>query len=386
MSDIIIYLHYLFSITCGECLLRDLRCVLVKIQSKTEPVTVGPLILSSGNIERMSDIIIYLHYLFSITCGECLLRDLRFVLVEIQSKTEPVTVGPLILSSRNIERMSDIIIYLHYLFSITCGECLLRDLRCVLVEIRSKTEPVTVGKLILSSRNIERMSDIIIYLHYLFSITCGECLLKDLRCVLVEIQSKTEPVTVSSLILSSRNIERTSDNNILTLTLCYYLWRMRTTRTTIKTEPLIVKVGRTLDFVVVSRSSVSPLHNLILKRNKSYRILKGRNIERTSDNNILTLTLCYYSWRMRTTRTTIKTEPLIVKDGRTLDFVVVSRSSVSPLHNLILKRNNSYRILKERNIERTSDNNILTLTLCYYSWRMRTTRTTMCTLRNSKQD
>ncbi|KAL2736368.1 hypothetical protein V1477_012877 [Vespula maculifrons] len=111
MSDIIIYLHYLFFITCGECLLRDLRCVLVEIQSKTEPVTVDKLILSSRvNIERMSDIIIYLHYLFSITCGECLLRDLRYVLVEIQSKTEPVTVGKLILSSRVAE-------YPHYSIS-----------------------------------------------------------------------------------------------------------------------------------------------------------------------------------------------------------------------------------------------------------------------------
>ncbi|KAL2744823.1 hypothetical protein V1477_007365 [Vespula maculifrons] len=206
MSDIIIYLHYLFSITCGECLLRELRCALVEIQSKTEPVTVGKLILSSRNMERMSDIIIYLHYLFSITCGECLLRELRCVLVEIQSKTEPVTVGKLILSSRNIERMSDIIIYLHYLFSITCGECLLRELRCVLVEIQSKTD---------------QMSDIIIYLHYLFSITCGECLLRELRCVLVEIQSKTD---------------QTSDNNILTLTLLYYLRRMFTERTAMRTR------------------------------------------------------------------------------------------------------------------------------------------------------
>ncbi|KAL2729946.1 hypothetical protein V1477_015757 [Vespula maculifrons] len=139
MSDIIIYLHYLFSITCGECLLRNCDAYSSKFKAR---------------LNQMSDIIIYLHYLFSITCGECLLIDLRCVLIEIQSKTELVTVGPLILSSRNIERMSDIIIYLHYLFSITCGECLLRDLRCVLIEIQSKTELVTVGPLILSSRNV----------------------------------------------------------------------------------------------------------------------------------------------------------------------------------------------------------------------------------------
>ncbi|KAF7417557.1 hypothetical protein HZH68_000210 [Vespula germanica] len=65
----------------------------------------------------------------------------------MQSKTGPVTV-------KNIERTSDIIIYLHYLFSITCGEHVLRELRCVLVEIQSKTEPVAVkvGPPILSSR------------------------------------------------------------------------------------------------------------------------------------------------------------------------------------------------------------------------------------------
>ncbi|KAL2748599.1 hypothetical protein V1477_003242 [Vespula maculifrons] len=68
-----------------------LRCVLVEIQGKTESVTVGPFILSPRNIERMSDIIIY---------EECVLPELRCVLVEIQGKTESVTVGPFILPPR----------------------------------------------------------------------------------------------------------------------------------------------------------------------------------------------------------------------------------------------------------------------------------------------
>ncbi|KAL2749957.1 hypothetical protein V1477_002028 [Vespula maculifrons] len=120
----------------------------------------------------MNDIIMYLHRLFSITSKECVLRELRCVLVEIQNKTEPVAVkvGPPILSLRNayrengdvysskfkarLNQMSDIIIYLHYLFSITCGECLLRDLRCVLVEIRSKIAPVAVAYIVVTSGRI----------------------------------------------------------------------------------------------------------------------------------------------------------------------------------------------------------------------------------------
>ncbi|KAL2751366.1 hypothetical protein V1477_000524 [Vespula maculifrons] len=63
MSDIII---------SAECVLRELRCVLFEIQGKTESVTVGP-------------------------SAECVLRELRCVLFEIQGKTESVTVGPFIL-------------------------------------------------------------------------------------------------------------------------------------------------------------------------------------------------------------------------------------------------------------------------------------------------
>ncbi|KAL2749820.1 LOW QUALITY PROTEIN: hypothetical protein V1477_001891 [Vespula maculifrons] len=132
-----------------------------------------------------------------------------------------------------------------------------RKFRSSLVEIQSKTGSVTVKvrqrpEFVVVSRG--QTSDIIIYLHYLFSITCGEHVLGELRCVLVEIQNKTEPVAVKvgPPILSSRvgdipatplhsktkqiNIERMSDNNILTLILCYYLWRMRTARTVMCTR------------------------------------------------------------------------------------------------------------------------------------------------------
>ncbi|KAL2734909.1 hypothetical protein V1477_013627 [Vespula maculifrons] len=78
MSDIIMFLHQLFFITCGECVLRDLRCALVEIQSKNGPVTVK--VSHSSNVvvvsEGMSDIIMFLHQLFFITCGEYVLRDL----------------------------------------------------------------------------------------------------------------------------------------------------------------------------------------------------------------------------------------------------------------------------------------------------------------------
>ncbi|KAL2751364.1 hypothetical protein V1477_000522 [Vespula maculifrons] len=97
MSDIIMYLYQLFSISSEECVLRELRCVLFEIQGKTESVTVGPFILPPRNIERMSDIIMYLYQLFSISSAECVLRELRCVLFEIQGKTESVTVGPFIL-------------------------------------------------------------------------------------------------------------------------------------------------------------------------------------------------------------------------------------------------------------------------------------------------
>ncbi|KAL2748597.1 hypothetical protein V1477_003240 [Vespula maculifrons] len=93
--------------------------------------------------------------------------------------------------------MSDIII---------SEECVLRELRCVLFEIQGKTEPLTIKI---------------------------ECVLRELRCVLVEIRSKTEPLTI--------------------------------------------KIGRTFDFVVISRNPVSPLHNFILKPNKSFSLLLAGN-------------------------------------------------------------------------------------------------------------
>ncbi|KAL2751368.1 hypothetical protein V1477_000526 [Vespula maculifrons] len=99
MSDIII---------SAECVLRELRCVLFEIQGKTESVTVGPFILPPGVGDS----------------AECVLRELRCVLFEIQGKTESVTVGP-------------------------SEECVLRELRCVLFEIQGKTESVTVGPFIL---------------------------------------------------------------------------------------------------------------------------------------------------------------------------------------------------------------------------------------------
>ncbi|KAL2729945.1 LOW QUALITY PROTEIN: hypothetical protein V1477_015756 [Vespula maculifrons] len=219
-------LYYLRRMFTGK-----LRCVLFEIPNKTQLVTVGPLILSSRNIERMSDIIIYLHYIFSITCGECLLRDLRCVLFEIPNKTQLVTVGPLILSSRN-ERYNNILTLplLYYLRRMFTGK-----LRCVLFEIPNKTQLVTVGPLILSSRN-ERYNNILTlpllyYLRRMFTARPAmQCLLRDLRCVLVEIQSKTKLVTVGPLILSSRRY-----NNIFTLPLLYYLRRTFTARPAMRT-------------------------------------------------------------------------------------------------------------------------------------------------------
>ncbi|KAL2750935.1 hypothetical protein V1477_001042 [Vespula maculifrons] len=68
MNDIIIYLQ--------------LRCSLVEIQNKTEPVTV--------KVGQRSNVIV--------------VADLRWALVEIQNKTEAVTVkvvkGPILLLSR----------------------------------------------------------------------------------------------------------------------------------------------------------------------------------------------------------------------------------------------------------------------------------------------
>ncbi|KAL2734912.1 hypothetical protein V1477_013630 [Vespula maculifrons] len=64
MSDIIMFLHQLFFITCGECVLRDLRCALVEIQSKNGPVTVkvshssNVVVVSGGNVSPLLDIIL----------------------------------------------------------------------------------------------------------------------------------------------------------------------------------------------------------------------------------------------------------------------------------------------------------------------------------------
>ncbi|KAL2720916.1 hypothetical protein V1478_009962 [Vespula squamosa] len=81
MNDITFYLRSLFIITCKERIPCELRCVLVESQSKTEP-----------NIERMNDITFYLCSFFVITCKERIPCELRYVLLGSQSKTEPVIV------------------------------------------------------------------------------------------------------------------------------------------------------------------------------------------------------------------------------------------------------------------------------------------------------
>ncbi|KAL2730956.1 hypothetical protein V1478_005369 [Vespula squamosa] len=240
-SDTPFYLHPLFPPTCKERIPWELRCALVEVQSKTALITTksikGPTLLSARaceglrKIERTSDTAFYLHPLFPPTCKERIPWELRCALVEIQSKTALVTTksikGPTLLSARaceglrKIERTSDTAFYLHPLFPPTCKERIPWELRCALVEIQSKTALVTTksikGPTLLSARaceglrKIERTSDTAFYLHPLFPPTCKERIPWELRCALVEIQSKTALVTTKSIkgptLLSARACE-----------------------------------------------------------------------------------------------------------------------------------------------------------------------------------
>ncbi|KAL2725253.1 hypothetical protein V1478_007926 [Vespula squamosa] len=104
--------------------------------------------------------------------------------------------------------MSDITLYLHSLFVTTRKERILWELRCALVEIQSKT-----------AVKIERMSDTAFYLHSLFVTTRKERIPWELRCALVEIQSKTAVVTTKSIkgptLFSARASEGLSRNSDL---------------------------------------------------------------------------------------------------------------------------------------------------------------------------
>ncbi|KAL2729011.1 hypothetical protein V1478_006643 [Vespula squamosa] len=97
MSDIILYLRSLFVITRKERIPWELRCALIGIQNKTELVTTksvkGPTLLSRATADcRMSDIILYLHSFFVITCKERIPWELRCALIGIQSLIKKVIV------------------------------------------------------------------------------------------------------------------------------------------------------------------------------------------------------------------------------------------------------------------------------------------------------
>ncbi|KAL2748106.1 hypothetical protein V1477_003655 [Vespula maculifrons] len=116
-----------------------------------------------------------------------------------------------------------------------------------------------------------------------------KCVLRDLRCVLFEIRSKTEPFTI--------------------------------------------KVGRTLDFVVISGSPLSPLHNI----NAYYVICdvySSKFVGRLNQCVLRDLRCVLFEIRS-------KTEPFTIKIVRTLDFVIISGSPLSPLHNFV----NAYYVI-----------------------------------------
>ncbi|KAL2715105.1 hypothetical protein V1478_014803 [Vespula squamosa] len=135
-------------------------------------------------MEKMSGITLYLSPHCVTACRKGISRKFLSPLLEIQ----------------NIEKKSDITLYLRPLFVITCKERIPWELRCFLVGSRNKTEAiiVKVGQRsdfvvarIRRSHNIEKKSDITLYLRPLFVITCKERILWELRCVLVGSQSKT---------------------------------------------------------------------------------------------------------------------------------------------------------------------------------------------------
>ncbi|KAL2715282.1 hypothetical protein V1478_014980 [Vespula squamosa] len=108
MSDITLYLRPLFVTTCKERVPWVLRCALVGIRNTTALVTSkavkGPTLLSA---QKMSGTAFYLRSRFVTTCKECVLFELRCALVGIRSTTALVTSkavkGPTLLSARASE-------------------------------------------------------------------------------------------------------------------------------------------------------------------------------------------------------------------------------------------------------------------------------------------
>ncbi|KAL2729944.1 hypothetical protein V1477_015755 [Vespula maculifrons] len=179
------------------------------------------------------------------------------------------------------------------------------------------------------------MSDIII-----------ERVLGTLRCVLDEIQSKTELVTVK--------VGPSSDF-------------------------LVVTVGQRSDFVVVARDQNKSYNNVLtltlpyyMRRTRplSTAMCTRRNTKRNSTSNCPNrskVRLCCRQRVLCELRCALveihnKIELIIVKVGQRSDFVVVARD-----------QNKSY-------------NNVLTLTLPYFMRRTRPLSTTTCTRRNTKQN
>ncbi|KAL2721413.1 hypothetical protein V1477_020233 [Vespula maculifrons] len=116
------------------------------------------------------------------------------------------------------------------------------------------------------------------------------------------------------------------------------------------TEPVFIKVDQIPSFVVVSRTRISPLRNLSLKSNKFGILRKFLSslvkVQRTTEPVFIKVD--QISGFVVVSRSRISplcnliqrtTEPVFIKVDQIPSFVVVSRSRISPLRNLSLKSN-----------------------------------------------
>nr|KAF7417164.1 hypothetical protein H0235_011695 [Vespula pensylvanica] len=217
--------------------------------------------------------------------GDRLRKSREGALVEIQSKTEPVSV--------KVGQSSNVVVV---------TECVLRELPCPLVEIQSKTEPVTVkvgqssNVVVITGGKASPLLDVNLEQNNL------QCVLRELPCPLFEIQSKTEPVTVKvgqssnvvvvtggrsmrttrTRVCTSRNLNQDWTSNCQSQSkapLCFrYGWESiptsRCNSRANKTGPVTVKVSQRPHYVSITGGKASPLLDVILEQSNLCGILK----------------------------------------------------------------------------------------------------------------
>ncbi|KAL2743446.1 hypothetical protein V1477_008935 [Vespula maculifrons] len=337
--------------------LQELRCVLVEIQNKTKLITVEVgqrrdfVVVTGGKASPLLEVILEQNNLQGV------LRELRCVLVEIQNKTKLITVevgqrrdfvvatggkaSPLLETGPVTVKVSQ---RPHF---VAVTEGVLQELRCVLVEIQNKTKLITVevGQrrdfVVVTGGKASPLLEVILEQNNLQGV------LRELRCVLVEIQNKTKLITVE--------VGQRRDFVVVTGGKASPL---------LETGPVTVKVSQRPHFVAVTGGEASPLLDtgpvtVKVSQRPHFVAITGGEASPLLDTGPVTVKVSQRPHFVAVTEGVLqelrcvlveiqnKTKLITVEVGQRRDFVVVTGGKASPLLEVILEQNNLQGVLRE---------------------------------------